>query len=346
MAVDLEQHQRVLTELAAPEGPLTATGRRATVNNPAWFGNGRPRPQRAQLHDRFLAEHRQAKPDAKADRQAVVLAGPPGAGKTSSLDRVLAERGSSRDEWLVINSDDFKDAILLEALRDGTYDAWLKDAQVRAAEARGHEFQPREFASLVHEESGRIAKDALQEAVGAGMNVVVDGTLSNRANAQQLLENLYRSGYSVTVVDVECTRQQSEGRAHGRWRDDRLAMEAGTGSDLVNTLGGRWVPSEVTSGLFPTGSDRSVAADVVDHLESTYDVEVIRYQLPEGAAVPERMGGEQAKDPGAQRARAFRSAVSPGRSPAGPSATRSSPGATRPFSGHRPSPNRGNDLDR
>src|SRR5690554_3928367 len=98
-------HRDVVRELAAPGGPLAPDSPHSTMNNPAWFDPDTGfTPERRALHRRIIAEHRAGQPDVRHDRLAVVLAGPPGAGKSESLKRVL---GSTLPRYLHVDADDF-----------------------------------------------------------------------------------------------------------------------------------------------------------------------------------------------------------------------------------------------
>ena len=61
-----------------------------------------------------------------------MLAGPPGAGKSTSQDDLIAASGLDREAWRVINNDDFKDQLLRAAVDDGT----LRDRAVAAGAGR------------------------------------------------------------------------------------------------------------------------------------------------------------------------------------------------------------------
>lgn len=122
-------HREVVRAIAAPGGPLAADSPHATVNDPRWFrqrsdGTSEPRASRALLHDRLVREHRDRFRAASNERLAVVLAGPPGAGKSTVLERVL---GAAKSAYMHVDADDFKVALLEEARRDGTLDS-LKPA--------------------------------------------------------------------------------------------------------------------------------------------------------------------------------------------------------------------------
>lgn len=106
-------HRDAVRVLCRAGGPLDTAGANATTANPRWFF-GRDvelaTPQRAQLHRRLIAEARAEFPEARVDRRAIVLAGPPGAGKSTVLRNVL---GLDKGAWLVVDADEFKQKLLL-----------------------------------------------------------------------------------------------------------------------------------------------------------------------------------------------------------------------------------------
>lgn len=71
------------------------------------------------------------------NRHAMVMAGPPGAGKST------LRRGPLRDELVghvVLDVDDIKRKLLEIAQADGTYESFLKPTGVRDLEAAGERF--------------------------------------------------------------------------------------------------------------------------------------------------------------------------------------------------------------
>ncbi len=254
----LEAHETSLRELSR-SGQLAAYSPHATISNREWFKRGRPTSARQDLHEVILAEFFASA--VPLEKRAIVLAGPPGAGKSSVLARVVAEMGSHRADWRVIDADHFKDVLLLQALRDGSYETHLLPPAVRALQERGEVFFPRELASLVHEESSQITKLALQQAIARGENLIVDTVLATPDKAVQLGRSLSDAGYTVTVVQVETSLEISTQRTLDRWR-------AGYQADLdrprsPEQLGGRWVPSVIPQSLFAddrTGSSSLTAA--------------------------------------------------------------------------------------
>jgi AraC-like DNA-binding protein len=106
----------------------------ATMNNPAWWVGGAPTLTRDLLHERLIDEARAAAPDVEQQHRAIVLAGPPGAGKSTVLADVLEEH---RGKYLVIDADEFKRSLLRKAQADGSYDQWLMPDAIREREAQG-----------------------------------------------------------------------------------------------------------------------------------------------------------------------------------------------------------------
>lgn len=247
------RHMDTVRELSKPGQALAPNAATATTNNPAWWIDGEVTPSRRRLHTRLLEEARDAAPDVELQRRAIVLAGPPGAGKSTVLADVLGER---RGKYLVIDADEFKRSLLREAQADGSYDQWLVPDAIREREAQGERFYPLELASLVHEESSYLAKSLRGDAIATGDNIVIDTVLSDRGDALALGRRLYEAGYDVDVIDVEVPFELSEERIRSRWEQAYTAALEG------DDLGGRWVPSEYARGVFdgPGGKSKPEAA--------------------------------------------------------------------------------------
>lgn len=225
----------------------------ATINNPGWWIDRELTPQRGWLFGQLLESAAARFPEALNERQALVLAGPPGAGKGSVADRVLGEAKSS---YVNIDADEFKAALLRQAIVDGSYESWIKPTAVRELEAAGERFFPMELAALVHEESSRLSVRQRAAMARAGTNIIVDTVLGSGASATELGTQLERAGYSVHVVDVEVPFEVSEERIVQRWAEAITAAEAGQ-----DPLGGRWVPSAYARPLFDTAHGRARSQD-------------------------------------------------------------------------------------
>ena len=274
-------HRATLERLGADGGPLTVESETATTQNPEWFNvrRGEPRQNRRRLHNEILARFIESHPEVRRDKKAIVLAGPPGVGKTTAQDALIQATRTQKEHWLPINADDFKDELLQQALQDGSYDNFLVPGEVRALEASGEKFYPRELASLVHTESSILAKKARSEAVESGMNVIIDGTLGNEIQARILMDRLQAAGYDVLLADVETTQSITEARSMGRWERGYLDAENGTAAGLDAELGGRWVPQSFPASLFNEPSDmESVCAANAAAIAADYGC-VSEYQV-------------------------------------------------------------------
>ncbi|WP_260303364.1 zeta toxin family protein [Rathayibacter sp. PhB127] len=225
--------------------------------------------KRKALHDRLVSAYRGEFPEARAERRAVILAGPPGAGKSTVLADVL---GADRGACITVDPDEFTCALLSEAMKDGSYHRSIVPPEVIAAEAAGERFFPLELASLVHEESSQLAIRVRNDAVREGLNVVIDTVLSSPEKAVELGQRLGSVGYSVEVIDVEVPFELSKSRIADRWQQSYERALAGG-----DQLGGRWVPSEYARSVYAGPDGRSlpeVAAEQLAHTGPT----VMRYR--------------------------------------------------------------------
>ncbi|UNX53175.1 zeta toxin family protein [Georgenia sp. TF02-10] len=265
-------HRETVRTFSRAGGPLDPTGPNATTANPQWFFDSdvrRRTPERRSLHRRLLDETRAEHPAARRERRAVVLAGPPGAGKSVVLRDVL---GVDASGWIAIDADEFKKKLLREALADGSYDAFLKPEAIKNREAAGEPFYPLELASLVHEESSYLAKQMQREMLAEGVNVVIDSVLSKPDRAVELGQRLEAAGYTIEVVDVEVPFELSAQRIVQRWRESyENAVATGEG------LGGRWVPSVYVREVFNPETGRACSQESAQRLAQQCDA-VIRYR--------------------------------------------------------------------
>lgn len=259
-------HRETVRAWARAGGPLSPASERATVNNRDWFtresdGSVQPRAARRLMHARLVDEYRAHFPDVRSEKKAIILAGPPGAGKSTVLADVL---GADRSAWLTVDADEFKRALLTEAIKDGSYDRAILPPEVRSAEAAGEKFFPLELASLVHEESSLLATQLRAAAMRDGQNVVIDTVLSSPEKAVELGQRFAAAGYSVEVIDVEVPFELSEARIAGRWQQSYERALAG-----ADELGGRWVPSEYARNVYAGPEGRSFPEFSAEQLAET-----------------------------------------------------------------------------
>lgn len=299
------KHRAYLERLCAAGGPLAADSRHATTQNSEWFNVRRqePRAARRALHNELLTGFVAAHPEVAQERKAIVLAGPPGAGKSSVVETLIAETQTRPEQWLAINPDDFKDLLLQQAKRDGSYNSHLIPDEVRSLDAAGEKFYPRELAALVHNESSILAKKAIRDAIVRGDNVVIDGTLSGEKNARLQLDALQAAGYDVKIADVETTQDISEARTLSRWERGYTAAENGTATGVDAELGGRWVPQSFPASLFttPAATESRCAANAAAVAKDYGCVsEYVLYRVPDknsGPVLDIKAGRENAGSP-------------------------------------------------
>ncbi|MFD6896204.1 hypothetical protein ACFWB0_16840 [Rhodococcus sp. NPDC060086] len=123
-SAEIDSRRIYLTSLSTGGGPLQPDAPHATVNNRRWFRriDGAPVPTsaRRRLHEQILARWRTSNPYVARERSAIVMAGPPGAGKSSTHDQLF--RGRDQHRWRELDADVFKRYLLEAALADGTLD--------------------------------------------------------------------------------------------------------------------------------------------------------------------------------------------------------------------------------
>ncbi len=246
-----DEHVVRIRALCVPGGPLAPDSPTSSVRNKAWFREGadgvyEARAARQLLHERLLelewGEWSAPAPQGRRPK-AVVLAGPPGAGKSTITREVLGETHG----YLEIDADRFKGHLLTQALSDGSLEGWVKPIAVKELETQGERFAPLEFSALVHEESSLLAQELRDLAIEARRDLIVDTVLGGDTPAKALAmgEQFAQAGYDVRVIDVEVPYEVSRARIEARWVEGRAEFFAGR-----DALGGRWVPSEYARSVY------------------------------------------------------------------------------------------------
>ena len=211
------------------------------------------------------------------NRHAVMLAGPPGAGKSHLRAHQLTGDIAAH---LIVDPDDIKRWLLREAVRDGSLEGFLKPREVVELEQRGEMFFPMELSALVHLEAVQVAEKLKAAAVDRGLPVVIDGVLSDAKRALAEAKQFEGAGYGLEVVCLDVSPSVSEHQIRKRWR--QAYQEALTGrGDL---LGGRWVPSSFSQHVLNGPDGRSLPAIAAECVALEVDA-VKRYRVFTRAAV-------------------------------------------------------------
>jgi len=129
-------------------------------------------------------------PDApvKADRKAVIILGPPAAGKSTFANPIARKLGAA-----IIDADEAKKAL--------------------------PEYQGGIGANAVHEESSVIAGALEEYATALGTNIVLPKVGGNPDSIRRLIERLKDRGYEVDLMDMQVSYQNARNRMFGRFID-------------------------------------------------------------------------------------------------------------------------------
>lgn len=243
------RHHGVLRTVSA-DASMHPKGEYATVSRRDYFrtlpnGQAVPTPERRKLHEQWIAEVIEKHPNVQAGKRAVVMAGPPGAGKGYVQENKL----EGLPGFIVCDPDKFKEKILEHEMQAGRLDE-LKPPLVRELESQGERFAPMEFASLVHEESSLLSSKLQDQLMQHEMNFVIDTVLKSEASAQVIASRLDNAGYKYSVVSVQTTEDVSKDSIRERWEKPYRKFLAGEQS-LEGRMGGRPVPSEFATSVFP-----------------------------------------------------------------------------------------------
>ncbi|WP_334327334.1 zeta toxin family protein [Gilliamella apicola] len=118
--------------------------------------------------------------------KAYILGGQPGAGKSTSTDKLEEQYN---DNIVTVDLDEYRD-------QHPNYEAL-------------YEKYGKELSSYTHEFAGEIKEEIQKRAIDAKYNIIIDGTLGNVERAEQLIEGLKKEGYQVEVLIHTCPKEVS-----------------------------------------------------------------------------------------------------------------------------------------
>lgn len=205
-------------------------------------------PERDAIHRQIVDEIYARASDVPNQGRAIIAAGPPGAGKTTTL---RDHAGIDLDSYLTLNPDDMKEELARRGLIPAVPDE--------------PDLSPMERSTLVHAESVRLAQLLADRAYRDRKNVIWDITMSSRKSTAGHLSRLRDAGYGhVATVLVDVPYDVSLKRITSRYAEGVEDYRNGVGQ------GGRLLPTRALDNLFMS-SDRSYARRTFKDMRDQFD---------------------------------------------------------------------------
>lgn len=173
------------------------------------------------------------------EKKALILGGPPGAGKSYSLNPGEPAGELGVVAWdltgdpppgvthVVMNPDVIKDMMVEQGM---------------IPEDMPSAIRPREMASIIHAESNFLTKLFMSRLAAEDLNTAYDSTMANTDHVKKNIRAMAEAGYSFQGLYVGIPKEESRLSAKKRYIEESLANPE---------LGGRFVPSEA-SGAWDT----------------------------------------------------------------------------------------------
>lgn len=207
------------------------------------FRHNKRGPSRDGWSDERLAQHEElwAKllkqleaSDIPREKKALVLGGPPAAGKSFSL-----KPGESAGSLGVVAwepPDDIPDGATHVVINPDIIKEMMVEADMLPDDLPP-EIMPREAVSVIHAESNFLSMLFMSRLAAMGTNIAYDSTMANDGHVKKNLRAVAEAGYSFSGLYVGIPKDESRTSSLKRYVSEATS----------NPLGGRFVPSEASS---------------------------------------------------------------------------------------------------
>lgn len=230
---------------------------------------------------------RRAQTEGVRGGRAIVMAGPPGAGKSRGVESVhealgperSVELGVDESNFITVDADDIKQLLLgfpVEgidvdpALLAGAKEHWDHLISVAAPDALedGRKLQRGELSTLVHPLSTALADEVRRDLIETQVDIKVEGTLRwmespTVGQGPTLVRELEEAGYrQVSIVAVDTPSELCLEGARMRWEVPRSQGNAGA----------RYTPPGAVLSCFEIGPDGGEISQCVKNADSTHQL--------------------------------------------------------------------------
>lgn len=189
------------------------------------------------------------KPGVESNHQLVVMAGLPGAGKTTFLNGHVQELGIDPKSYVDVNPDDVGAAMQAAGMVPDYSSLGLS---------------PQETGTLIQEEKSYVAAKVALQAAAQGKNILVDSSMKNDAQFNRYkdaISSMSDQQYHSTMILIDATKEESIEHATGRYQRGGRFIPLSNIENMQLSDDGK-TPSRVT---FDNNSDKVDRAILVNN---------------------------------------------------------------------------------